>query len=72
MASSGSSEVHADFYSAGDGDGGDFFDLGSGALKVDVTLVDCHFPVVPGLGTLTTGTSSAADAQVFIRETNWS
>ena len=67
-----SSEVNADLYSAGDGDGSDFFDLRRGALKVDVTLVDCHFPVVPGLGTLTTGTSSAADAQVFIRETNWS
>ena len=65
-----SSEVNADLYSAGDGDGSDFFDLRRGALKVDVTLVDCHFPVVPGLWALTTRTSSAADAQVFIRETN--
>jgi hypothetical protein len=35
-------------------------------FKINVSLVDCHFPVVPCLGTLTTWSSSAADSEVFI------
>lgn len=61
-----SSEVDADLNAAGDGDGGDFFDLAGCALEVDVTLVDCHFPVVPSFGSLTAGGSAAADAEMFV------
>ena len=67
---SGSSEVDADFDAVGDGDGGDFLDLSGSAFEVDVSLVDGHLPVVPGLGSLTAGRSSGADAQVFVGESH--
>ena len=44
--------------------------MARGALQIDVPLIDGHFPVVPGLGTLTAGRSSAADAEVFIGESD--
>lgn len=64
------SKVNVDFNSVGDGDRGDVLHLGGGALEVDVPFVDGHLPVVPGLGALTTGGSSAADAEVFIGESD--
>lgn len=70
--SSGSPKIDADFDAVGDGDWSDFLDLASGALKIDVALVDGHFPVVPGLWTLTTRSSSAADSQMFVRESDGS
>ena len=59
-------EVDADFDAGGDGDGGDFFDLSGCAFEVDVSFVDGHFPVVPGVGSLSAGTSSAGDSEVFV------
>ena len=44
--------------------------MSSGALEVDVSLVDGHFPVVPSLGTLTARRSSAADAEVLVGESD--
>ena len=64
--SSCGSEVNADFDAVGNGDGGDFLYLGSSAFEVDVALVDSHFPTVVGLGSLTAGRSSSADAEVFV------
>ena len=61
-----SPEVDADFDAVGDGDGGDLLDLAGSALQVDVALVDGHLPLVPGLGTLTAGGPSAADAEVLV------
>ena len=46
--------------------------MGGGAFEVNVSLVHGHFPVVPGLGTLTTWGSSAADSEVFVGESDWS
>lgn len=66
--SGGSPEVYADFDAVGDGDRGDFFDLPGSAFEVDVSLVDGHFPVIPGLGTLTARSSSAADAKMLVRD----
>jgi hypothetical protein len=67
-----SSEVDADLDSVGDGDGSDFFHLASCALEIDVSLENSHFPVIPSLGSLTAGGSSAADAKVLVGESNWS
>jgi hypothetical protein len=69
---SGSSEIDADFDAIGDGDGGDFLDLRSGALQIDVALIDGHFPVVPGLGSLTARSPSAADSEMFVGKTDGS
>ncbi len=44
--------------------------MGGGAFEVDVSFVDGHFPVVPGLGTLTAWSSSAADSEVFVGESD--
>jgi hypothetical protein len=49
VLSCGSPEINADFDAIGDGDGGDFLHLSSGAFKIDVSLEDGHLPVVPGL-----------------------
>ena len=46
--------------------------MGGGALEVDVSLVDGHFPVVPGLGTLTAGSSSAANSEMFVGQSHGS
>jgi hypothetical protein len=70
--SCGSPEIDADFDAIGDGDGGDFLHLSSGALEVDVPLVDGHLPVVPGLGALTAGGAPTADAEVLVGESDWS
>lgn len=40
------------------------------ALEVDVALVDGHFPVVEGLGTLTAGGSAGADAEALVGQTD--
>jgi hypothetical protein len=70
--SCGSSKIDADLDSIGDCDRGDFFHLSSGAFKIDVSLEDGHLPVIPGLGSLTAGTPSAADAQVLVGESDGS
>ena len=46
--------------------------MSGGALEVDVSLVDGHFPVVPGLGSLTARRSPAADAEMLVGEADWS
>lgn len=68
--SGGSPKIDADFDAVGDGNGGDFLNLASSALKVDVALEDGHFPVVPSLGTFTARRSSAADPQVLVGESH--
>ena len=40
------------------------------AFQVDVSLEDGHFPLVPGLGSLTAGSPSAADTEVLIGDSN--
>ena len=40
--------------------------MAGSAFEVDVTLVDGHLPLVPGLGSLTAGGSPAADSEVLI------
>ncbi len=69
--SCGSSKINADLNSVGDSDWRDILHLSCGALEIDVSLEDGHLPVVPGLGSLTAGGSSAADAEVLIGESNW-
>ncbi len=64
--SCGSSKINADFDTIGDGDGSNFSHLSSGAFQIDVSLKDSHLPVIPGFGTLTTRSSSAADSQVLV------
>lgn len=64
-------EVHIDLDSVGDIDGGDGLHLRGGALQIDVPLEDGHLPVVPSLGSLTAGRSSAADAQMLVWEADW-
>lgn len=66
------SEIHVDFYTAGDGDSSDFLDLGRCALQINVTFVDRHFKVVKCLGALTTGRLSGADAEVLVGEADGS
>jgi hypothetical protein len=44
--------------------------LSSGALEVDVSLVDSHLPVIPSLGTFTAGRPSAANAEVLVGESD--
>ena len=69
--SSFGSELDVDFDSTGDGDVGHFLDLGGGALKIDVSFENGHLEVVPGLGTLTAWSSSAADSQVLVGKSHW-
>jgi hypothetical protein len=45
--------------------------LSSGALEVDVPLVNCHLPVVPSLRALTARRPSAANAEVLVGESDW-
>lgn len=59
-------EVDTDFDSVGNSDRGDFFHLSSSAFKIDVSLVDGHFPMVPSLGALTAGRSSGGDFKVLV------
>jgi hypothetical protein len=68
--SGGSAEINADFDAVGDGDGGDVLDLAGCALQVDVALINCHLPVIEGLGTLTARGTPAADAEVLVGETH--
>lgn len=72
MRSGGSPEVYCDFDAVGNGDRGNFLDLPSSAFKIDVPFVDGHFPVIPGLGTLTARSSPAADAKVLVRNADGS
>ena len=44
--------------------------MSSGALEVDVSLVNCHLPVVPSLRALTAGRPSAANAEVLVGESD--
>ena len=46
--------------------------MSGSALEVDVPLIDGHFPVVPGLGTLSAGSPSAADTEVLVGQTHGS
>lgn len=64
--SCGSSKINADFDTIGDGDGSNLSHLSGGALQIDVSFKDGHLPVIPGFGTLTTRSSSAADSQVLV------
>ena len=57
-----SPEVHADFDAVGDGNRCDFFDLCWGAFQINVSLINSHFPVIPGFGSLTARSPSAADS----------
>lgn len=68
--SCGSSKIDADLDSIGDSDGSDFLHLSSGALKIDVPLVNSHLPVIPSLGSLTARSSSAADTKVLVGESD--
>jgi len=67
-----SSKINADLNAVGDGDRSDFFHLSSCALKIYVSLENCHFPVIPCFRSLTTWRSSAADTQMFVGESDWS
>jgi hypothetical protein len=48
-----------------DSEVGDFSDDGSGAHDVDDTLVDFHFILIPGVGTITTRRSTASDGELL-------
>ena len=69
--SGGVSEIDVDFDAIRDSDGGDFFELGGGALEIDVAFINGHLPVVPGLGTLTAGGSATADSQMLVWHPYW-
>jgi len=65
------SEIDVDFNSAWNSNGGDFFHLGGSAFEVNISFEDGHFPVIPGFGTLTAWSSSAADSEIFILKSFW-
>ena len=64
--SSGSPEVDANLDSIGDGNRSNFLHLASGALEIDVSLVNSHLPVIPSLGALTARRPSAANAKMLV------
>ena len=67
FTSSGSSKIDADLNTTGDGNRCNFFDLAGCAFQVDISLVHSHLPVIPSLGTLTAGSSSATNTEMFVR-----
>lgn len=67
VQSSWTSEIHIDLDTTGDGDSSYFFNLAKSAFKIDITLVDCHFKIIPSLGSLATWRSSGIDSEMFIR-----
>ena len=40
--------------------------LRGSTLEFDISIINSHFPVVPGLGSLTAGSPSATDSQVLV------
>ena len=44
--------------------------MSSGALEINVSLVNGHLPVIPSLGTLTARRSSAANAKMLVGESD--
>lgn len=44
--------------------------LGRCALQVNISFEYCHFEVIPGFGTLTTGGPSCANTKMFVGESD--
>ena len=44
--------------------------MGGGALEIDISLEDGHFPVIPGLGSFTAGGLPSTEAEMFVRESD--
>ena len=66
------SEIDVDFDTVGDSNGSYLFHLSGSAFEVNISLIDGHLPIVPCLGTLTAGSSSAANSQVLVWKSDWS
>ena len=59
-----------DFNSGFNGDGGDLLDNFRGRVQVDQTLVDLHFELVEGFGTVTTRRLTSGNTEGLGGKTN--